>query len=74
MRKPRKNGPPKVPMKNITINLPSIYETNIQWLIEKRIIASRSQAIRTALRDFLREEYETNLDLLGYGNGGVKHE
>ena len=57
---------PRTPMKNITINLPSIYDKNIQWLIDNKIIASRSEAIRTALRDFLRNEYEINLELLGY--------
>ena len=53
-------------MKNITINLPNIYDFNIQWLIDNKLIASRSEAIRVALRDFLREEYENNLELLGY--------
>jgi len=53
-------------MKNITINIPNNYIDNIQWLIDNNLIASRSQAIRTALRNFLREEYETNLELLRY--------
>jgi len=53
-------------MKNITCNIPSCYEKNIQWLIDNNLIASRSEAIRVALRDFLREEYENNLELLGY--------
>jgi len=53
-------------MKNITINIPNNYEKNIQWLIDNNITPSRSEAIRTALRDFLRNEYENNLELLGY--------
>jgi len=53
-------------MKNITINLPSCYEKNIQWLIDNNIVASRSEAIRTALKNFLTVEYNVNLELLGY--------
>lgn len=64
--KKNKKKEPKTPMKNITINIPDIYDKNIQWLIDNKIISSRSEAIRTALRDFLRNEYENNLELLGY--------
>jgi Arc/MetJ-type ribon-helix-helix transcriptional regulator len=55
----------KKKMVNITINLPDIYDANIQKLIGMKIVASRSGAIRTALRDFLHNEYN-NLKLLGY--------
>lgn len=53
-------------MKNITINLPHQYDKKIQWLIKNKLIASRSEAIRTALREFLQKEYNTNLDILGF--------
>ncbi|MFX0071287.1 MAG: ribbon-helix-helix domain-containing protein [Candidatus Hermodarchaeota archaeon] len=53
-------------MKNITINIPDIYDQRIKELIEKKIIPSRSEAIRTALREFLHNEYNYNLDLLGF--------
>ena len=53
-------------MKNITINIPNIYEDNIQKLISMKLTASRSEAIRTALREFLNREYDKNLELLGY--------
>lgn len=56
----------KQPMKNITINIPDIYDKNIQKLIAMKLIPSRSEAIRTALREFLNKEYNKNLDLLGY--------
>lgn len=56
----------KQPMKNITINIPDIYDENIQKLIKMKLIPSRSEAIRTALREFLNKEYNKNLDLLGY--------
>ncbi len=62
--KDKKEGKP--PMKNITINLPENYEKNIQYLISKKLIASRSEAIRTALREFLYKEYDTNLELLEF--------
>lgn len=52
-------------MVNITINLPEIYDENIQKLIKMKVAASRSEAIRTALRDFLHKEYK-NLELLGF--------
>jgi len=55
----------KKKMVNITINLPEIYDENIQKLIGMKICASRSEAIRTALRDFLHNEYN-NLKLLGF--------
>ena len=64
MKDPRKKKD-KPPMKNITINIPDIYDLNIQKLIAMKITPSRSEAIRTALRDFLSKEYK-NLDLLGF--------
>ena len=53
------------PMRNITINIPHIYEENIQKLISLKLIPSRSEAVRIALRDFLHEEYYI-LDILGW--------
>jgi len=55
----------KPSMQNITINIPDIYDVNIQKLIKMKIVPSRSEAIRTALREFLHAEYK-NLKLLGY--------
>ena len=57
----KKKTKPK--MINITINLPQIYDDNIQKLIKKKMLPSRSEAIRIALREFLHNEYE-NLKLL----------
>ncbi len=59
----KKKTKPK--MVNITINLPEIYDENIQKLIKKKIMPSRSEAIRVALREFLHNEYK-NLKLLGF--------
>ena len=53
----------KTPLKNITINIPDIYDENIQKLIALKVIPSRSEAVRMALRDFLHKEYD-NLQLL----------
>jgi len=55
----------KTKMTNITINIPEIYDENIKKLIQMKIVPSRSEAIRTALREFIHSEYE-NLKLLGY--------
>ena len=52
-------------MKNITINIPEIYDVNIQKLIKDKIVPSRSECIRMALREFLKNEFE-NLKLLGF--------
>ncbi|MFX1376918.1 MAG: ribbon-helix-helix domain-containing protein [Promethearchaeota archaeon] len=59
----KKKTKPK--MINITINLPEIYDQNIQKLIKMKVVPSRSEAIRIALREFLHNEYE-NLKLLGF--------
>ncbi|MHA2037632.1 MAG: ribbon-helix-helix domain-containing protein [Promethearchaeota archaeon] len=59
----KKKKKPK--MVNITINIPEIYDENIQNLIKKKIVPSRSEAIRIALREFLHNEYK-NLKLLGF--------
>ena len=53
------------PMQNISINIPEIYDENIQKLIKDKIVPSRSEAIRIAIREFLHNEYR-NLKLLGY--------
>ena len=53
-------------MKNISINIPELYDDKIQELIKKKLQPSRSEAIRTALREFLHQEYNTNLELLGF--------
>ena len=64
--KENKDNKKKIPMKNITINIPGLYDEKIQWLIKRKLIPSRSEAIRTALREYLHAEYNTNLDLLGF--------
>jgi len=53
------------PIQNITINIPTIYDENIQKLIKMKVVPSRSGAIRIAIREFLQNEFE-NLKLLGY--------
>ena len=60
-----KKGKSKPKMVNITINLPEIYDENIQKLIKMKILPSRSEGIRIALREFLHNEYQ-NLKLLGF--------
>lgn len=53
----------KTELKNITINLPDQYDKVILKLITKKITPSRSEAIRTALREFLQDEFN-NLELM----------
>ena len=53
----------KMNMKNITINIPNQYDMVIQKLIDMEIIPNRSEAIRTALREFLSKEF-TNIELM----------
>jgi Arc/MetJ-type ribon-helix-helix transcriptional regulator len=60
------NNEDKAPMQNITINIPEIYDKNIQKLKEKGLVISRSQAVRTALKEYLEKEYGVNLKLLNF--------
>ena len=53
-------------MKNITINIPHIYDKAIQKLIVMKLVPSRSEAVRIALLEYLQEEYNTNLALLDF--------
>ena len=62
---PNPNKEKKPTMQNITINIPDIYDVNIQKLIKMKVVPSRSEAIRTALREFFHTEFE-NLQLLGF--------
>jgi len=50
-------------MKIITINLPEKYLSAIQTLNDLGIYPSRSEAIRIALRDFLKDELKMFDDL-----------
>ena len=52
-------------MRNITINLPELYDKNILKLQELGMIPSRSEGVRLAIRNFLQNEYK-NLKMLGY--------
>jgi len=51
-------------MKNITIALPDIYVENLEKLQKIGLVPSRSEAIRLALREFLKKEAHVT-DLLG---------
>lgn len=52
-------------MRNITINIPDIYDKNLLKLQKIGMIPSRSEGVRLAIRNFLQHEYK-NLKLLGY--------
>ena len=51
-------------MDNITIALPEIYVQNIEILKQKGLVPSRSEAIRIAVRDFMKKAQRAN-QLLG---------
>ena len=64
--KDNKKANSRPPMRNITINIPDLFDKNIKFLMTKKIVASRSDAVRRALKEFLDREYGSNLDLLGF--------
>jgi len=66
MTKKDKYKKKKSPMQNITINIPECYDENIQKLIGLGLTSSRSEAIRTAIREYLQKEYSLNLELLEF--------
>jgi antitoxin ParD1/3/4 len=51
-------------MKNITIAMPEIYVRNIEKLQENGMVPSRSEAIRLAIREFLKKEVHVS-ELMG---------
>nr|MDO8111509.1 ribbon-helix-helix domain-containing protein [Candidatus Sigynarchaeota archaeon] len=51
-------------MQIVTVNLPSIYIDAIAKLTEQGMFPSRSEAIRVALREFLKNELEMVESLL----------
>lgn len=55
-------------MKNITIALPEIFVDNIEKLQEIGLVPSRSEAIRSAIKTFLKQEVH-NCQLMGYQLG-----
>ncbi len=50
---------------NISINYPNLYDECIADLVFNGLYPSRSEVVRTAVREFLYKEYN-NLQLLGY--------
>lgn len=58
-------GGASLSMKNITINIPEAYDVQIQKLIRAKIVPSRSEAIRIALREFLHSEFKFFTEILG---------
>jgi len=55
----------KMKLRNITINIPNIYDKNLLKLQKLGMIPSRSEGVRLAIRNFLQNEYK-NLKILGY--------
>lgn len=60
---------PKRKMRNITINIPYIYDKNLLKLQKLGLLPSRSEGVRIAIREFLQNEYKI-MALLGCFDGG----
>jgi len=45
-------------MRNITINIPNIYDANLLKLQKLGLLPSRSEGVRIAIREFLQNEYK----------------
>jgi Arc/MetJ-type ribon-helix-helix transcriptional regulator len=56
----------KPPMKNVTLNIPEVYNRDLELLRRKGFISSRSEGIRKAVREFLKIEMNA-IKLLRYG-------
>ncbi|MHA1757733.1 MAG: ribbon-helix-helix domain-containing protein [Promethearchaeota archaeon] len=56
----------KTELQNITIAVPEIYLENLKKLKQMGLISSRSEGIRNAVGEFLKEELEKNVKLLNY--------
>lgn len=52
-------------LRNITVNIPDIYDKNLLKLQKVGLIPSRSEGVRLAIRQFLQNEYK-DLKILGY--------
>jgi len=52
-------------LQNITISIPENYDINLKKLQNNGLIASRSEGIRIAVKEFIEKEYY-NAKLLGY--------
>lgn len=46
-------------MKVVTVHLPEAYIDAIDELVRRRLYPNRAEAIRMAVRDFIREEVRT---------------
>lgn len=63
-KRQEKNDHPRS-MRNITINLPDLYDKNLLKLQKQGLIPSRSEGVRLAVREFLQREYKI-MKILGW--------
>jgi len=64
--------PEKERMFNISINIPENYDYNIWKLIKMKRFPSKSEVIRTAIREFINREFEGTLELFNFFNYSKK--
>ena len=70
----RNNHDRRQRMKNITIALPEPYIIGIEYLCDIKLIPSRSEGIRTALREFLKKDILFLQKLAGLNNASSHSE
>lgn len=63
----RHGTPTKSHMRNITINIPDIYDANLLKLQKLGMLPSRSEGVRLAIREFLQNEFKI-MKILGCFN------
>ena len=63
----------KPKLKNITLNIPNQYYSAIEILIELKLTPSKSEFIRSALKDFLREKLPHFKDLNNFQEIIINH-
>lgn len=56
----------KSALKNITINIPDLYCEVIDKLVKLKLVASRSESVRIALREHLHKIYKEKEILEGF--------
>jgi len=59
---------------NIIFKIPEDDDENIQKVIRAGVVARRSEAVRTAIREYLQREYQQNLKILNFKTTGEEFE
>ena len=55
-------------MKHVTFHLPDSYVSGLKELVESKLYPNKSEAIRTAIRDLLKKEFNDSFVLFMKNN------